>query len=63
MNEPQPEKLNVTQELRKIMAGECEDPAAQLQQLGYALFLIGTTLETDSAVDVRTVLSRSLEIE
>jgi hypothetical protein len=63
VNEPQPRKLNVTQELRKIMAVECEDPAARLQQLGYVLYLMGTTLETDSAVDVRTVLSRSLEIE
>jgi hypothetical protein len=45
------------------MAGECEDPAARLQKLGYALYLIGNTLESDSAVNVRTVLSGLLEIE
>jgi hypothetical protein len=63
VNEPQPEKLNVTQELRKILAGECEDPAARLQQLGYLLFKMGQTLETDCAADVRTVLSGQLEID
>ena len=62
MNEPRAPKLNVTQELRRIMTGECEDPAEHLQQLGYLLFKIGQTLETNPAADVRTVLGQELEI-